>query len=264
MTSKPSLKVALVQCAIESNAPQTNLRTLESEVVRWANEADLIVFPETITTGFSKDATDFADEWSSGEVFTKLKDLAQRHDVAICGSYLTKVGAEAFNRIFLFAPDGTVQWQDKRHLFSLGGEPKMISATDERKLFSLNGWRILPIVCYDLRFPVWCRCVDCEYDLIICVANWPEARREVWTTLLRARAMENLAYVIGVNRIGTDTMGLSYTGDSIAVNPRGQTIASCPSRQTSVVIAPLEYEPLSELRAKFPVWRDADSFTLHL
>ncbi|MDO4707777.1 MAG: nitrilase-related carbon-nitrogen hydrolase [Porphyromonadaceae bacterium] len=264
MTSKPRLRVALAQCDIVPCSPLENLKVVEDLVARYARQADLVVFPETITTGFAREATAFADSWGSGEVFVRLKALAQRHDVAICGSYLAKTEGGASNRFFLFAPDGTAQWQDKRHLFSLGGEPEMISSSSERKVFELKGWRILPIVCYDLRFPVWCRCVDCEYDLIICVANWPKARRQVWTTLLKARAMENLAYVVGVNRIGTDPARLSYSGDSVALSPRGEVIAACTEDVAEVVIAPLEAEPLAELRAKFPVWRDADSFTLHL
>lgn len=253
-----------MQCEIESNAPEINLEHIAGEVARWAGEADLIVFPETITTGFSPEATAFADDWPSGSVTTRLKALARQYDVAICGSYLAREGGGAFNRIFLFAPDGSQQWQDKRHLFSLGGEPEMISAARERKLFTLNGWRILPIVCYDLRFPVWCRCVACEYDLIVCVANWPHARREVWTTLLRARAMENLAYVVGVNRVGTDAAGLTYSGDSIAVDPRGRILVSCLEGKPSTAVALLEPAPQEDLRRKFPVWRDADSFALEL
>ena len=134
----------------------------------------------------------------------------------------------------------------------------------ERTIFTFHGWRILPVICYDMRFPVWCRNRQNEYDLMICVANWPRPRRRVFSTLLRARAMENLCYTIGVNRVGEDPQGLVYTGDSAVLNARGETLAEAKASQEAILLTSLDYTPLSGLRHRFPVWEDADSFTLHL
>lgn len=264
MNTKPDLRIALVQCSIISNDIKANLQKVTAIIERYAGECDLIVLPETITTGFSEAASEYAAPWGSGPVFESLLSLAVEYSVGICGSYLAYENAQRSNRFFLIDHTEQAQWQDKRHLFSLGGEPAMINAATERKILNFCGWRILPTICYDLRFPVWCRNVNNEYDILICVANWPKARREVWTTLLKARALENLAYSVGVNRIGEDAAGLVYTGDSMIINPRGQTLAACSEGQEEVTIATIGYEPLIELRTKFPVWQDADSFTLNL
>ena len=131
-----------------------------------------------------------------------------------------------------------------------------------RQIFPYRGWRILPVICYDLRFPVWCRNVANEYDILVAVANWPRPRREVFRTLLRARAMENLSYAIGVNRVGEDPQGLLYVGDSAILNARGQVLAEAQTEEEEVLIATLDYAPLADLRHKFPVWADADTFDL--
>lgn len=264
MSTKPNLKLALVQCPIVGRAPRANLDFMAKTIGDYAQTADLIIFPETITTGFLPDAADYAEAWEQGVVYRELQALARQYQVAICCSYLVVADTHKANRLVLFEPDGTVQWQDKRHLFSLGGEPDMIVPANERKLLTYRGWRIMPTICYDLRFPVWCRNVDNEYDLLLCLANWPKPRREVWTTLLKARAMENIVYCVGVNRIGTDETGLIYTGDSAVIDPRGRAIASAGEGQSEVILAEIAYEPLADLRQKFPVWQDADSFTLNL
>ena len=168
------------------------------------------------------------------------------------------------NLFFLFEPDGRVQLQAKRHLFAPGGEKEFVSPARSRSIFTFRGWRILPVICYDMRFPVWCRNVSNEYDILIAVANWPRPRREVFRTLLRARAMENLSYAIGVNRVGEDPQHLVYTGDSAIVNARGIPLSEAQEGAEEVISATLDYESLRDLREKFPVWADADAFTLHL
>lgn len=263
MNTKPNLRIALVQCPIIANSPEANLEYVVHCIERYAHEADLFVLPETITTGFSPEASNFVSAWGYGHTFDTLQALSQRFGIGLCGSYLAKDGERRSNRFFLFDKDEEAQWQDKRHLFSLGGEPAMIEASSERHILSFRGWRILPTICYDLRFPVWCRCVDNEYDILITVANWPKARREVWSTLLKARAMENLAYVIGVNRIGVDSTGLIYSGDSALISPRGKYIAQCHEEE-SIVFGTIESSSQEELRSKFPVWQDADTFTLNI
>lgn len=255
------LRVALVQCSIYDLDVAANLRQLEERLAALVGQCDLVVFPEAITTGFSADATGYAEDWQTGSLVERLEDLSIRYGLALAGSAFVLDEGTAVNRFFLV--DGhDVQYQDKRHLFSLGGEPDMVRPSRERKLLLFRGWRIMPLVCYDLRFPVWARCRQNDYDLIICVANWPRGRREVWSTLLRARAMENLAYVIGVNRVGRDATGLEYLGDSVLVNPRGEVLSACAVGEESVVVGTMDYAPLASLRAKFPVWQDADDFEL--
>lgn len=266
MNTNPSaeLRIALVQCAIASNAPEENLRIIESYLERLHHSADLFVFPETISTGFSPEASTYADEADAPHSFLgRIGLLSLRYGIGVAGSLLVRDGQGVHNRFFLF--DGhqpEAQWQDKRHLFSLGGEADEVIPAQHRRILSFRGWRILPTICYDLRFPVWCRNVALEYDLLICVANWPSSRREVWKSLLVARAMENLAYVVGVNRVGEDLLGLHYSGDSRAISPRGDVLYSVPEEQEGITLCTLTRQPLESLRTKFPVWKDADLFQI--
>ncbi len=259
------LRLGLVQCDLKSNDIASNLAYVRSVVEAKASLCDLLIFPETLTTAFSSSAYDYVDEWGEeGQVYQTIKGLAQKYQVAISGSYLTKDEEDkVFNRFFLFDEEGICQYQDKRHLFALGGESEHIQATKERKILSYKGWKIFPLVCYDLRFPVWIRNVGgYEYDLILCVANWPKARRLVWQTLLKARALENLAYVVGVNRVGVDEQKLIYSGDSMALSPRGEELVSCLEEKEDIQIVTLNYQAVEDLRKKFPVWQDADSFII--
>ena len=261
MITPAPLRVGAVQCEIHWNDVSANLELIESFVAKYASEVDLLIFPETITTGFSSEAAKLADE-ERGMTYQHLLSLAEQHQVAIMGSYLSRVGEQIQNLIFLIEPDGRVQRQAKRHLFAPGGEKDFVSPATERQIFSYRGWRILPVICYDLRFPVWCRNVANEYDILIAVANWPRPRREVFRTLLRARAMENLSYAIGVNRVGEDPQGLVYVGDSAILNARGRALAEAQTEGEEVLVATLDYAPLADLRRKFPVWEDADTFEL--
>ena len=257
------LRVSAVQCSIHWNDVSANLQLIESLIRDHAATSDLIIFPETITTGFSSEAALLADT-EQGEVYHFLLGLAKKYEVALSGSYLSRVGEEVHNLFFLFEPDGRVQLQAKRHLFAPGGEKEFVSPATSRSIFTFKGWHILPIICYDLRFPVWCRNVSNEYDLIIAVANWPRPRREVFRTLLRARAMENLSYVIGVNRVGEDPNRLVYSGDSVIIDPRGKALVEAEEGADTVITATLDYAPLQDLRQKFPVWADADPFLLQI
>ena len=261
MVTPAPLRVGAVQCEIHWNDVSANLELIESFVAKYASEVDLLIFPETITTGFSSEAAKLADE-ERGTTYQHLLSLAEQYQVSIMGSYLSRVGEQIQNLIFLIEPDGRVQRQAKRHLFAPGGEKDFVSPATERQIFPYRGWRILPVICYDLRFPVWCRNVANEYDILVAVANWPRPRREVFRTLLRARAMENLSYAIGVNRVGEDPQGLLYVGDSAILNARGQALAEAQTEGEEVLIATLDYAPLADLRHKFPVWADADTFDL--
>lgn len=255
------LRVALVQCNIYDLDVAANLRQTEERLAALVGQCDLVVFPEAITTGFSTDATGYAEDWQSGTLREYLGALSRRYGLALAGSAFVLDEGSAVNRFFLVDGDD-IQYQDKRHLFSLGREPDMVRPSTERRILQFRGWRIMPLVCYDLRFPVWSRCRHNDYDLIICVANWPRGRRAVWSTLLKARAMENLAYAIGVNRVGRDAAGLEYLGDSVVLDPRGRELALCEPGDEVVAMATMDYASVAELRSKFPVWQDADDFEL--
>ena len=166
-----------------------------------------------------------------------------------------------YNRAFFFTPDGETYYSDKRHLFSMSGEDQYFAAGNKRLTIPYIGWNICPLICYDLRFPVWSRNVRNEYDLLIYVANWPASRKNVWKTLLPARAIENMAYVCGVNRVGTDGEGNAYDGGSMLCAPRGDILIDAGSKETTQTYS-LNKSHLNTLRAKFPAWEDADSFVI--
>jgi hypothetical protein len=255
------LKIGAAQLDIAIGHAEANLHKVQQYTTQAAAEGcDLIVFPEVITSGFA----DF-ERLAELPPYTSLesiRELANSHKVAIASSMLLREGDSIYNRIFLATAEGDLLTQDKRHLFSPGGEAKYVSPALERHIYLFKGWRILLTACYDLRFPVWCRNRNNEYDLIINCANWPQPRRRVWQTLLNARAMENLCYVCGVNRVGTDDDGLHYTGDSAIVDPRGNHLGEATPEEEQFFSAIIEREPMEKLRHKFPVWKDADSFTL--
>lgn len=264
MTTTPSpLRVAIVQSSLVACAPQDNLKHFASIIEEYHRSVNLFVLPESFTTGFASGATEQAESMD-GSSISVLREVSVRYGVGIAGSLFIKETDKVYNRFVLIDGEAPIQMQDKRHLFSMAGEARTVAAATQRNILSFRGWRILPVICYDLRFPVWCRCRENDYDMIISVANWPEARVEVWSTLLRARAMENLSWVIGCNRIGNDSDGLSHSGASAIINPRGVVVAACTPHTAEVAIAEVDYEEMARLRSKFPVWKDADSFDLHL
>lgn len=257
------LRICAVQSSIWANDVAANLSLMARYVEQYAHESDLIIFPETITTGFSSEAASLADG-EDRKIYHYLAELSAKHGVALAGSYLAQHDGQAENLFFLISPEEEAQFQGKRHLFAPGEERGYVHPARERSIFTYRGWRILPTVCYDLRFPVWCRNVDCSYDLLINVANWPTPRREVYKTLLRARAMENLSYVVGVNRVGTDLKGLSYSGDSVVLDAKGKPLAEAREGMEEAILATLDLQSLLQFQQKFPVWADADRFTLQL
>jgi predicted amidohydrolase len=260
------LIVALVQAATVWRDAAAN-RALYGELVRpLAARADLIVLPETFLSGFSNEASAEAESME-GESLAWMRGLAAEVDAVVTGSLLVREGDGVYNRLVWMRPDGSHERYDKRHLFRMAREHERFAAGDERLVVELHGWRICPLVCYDLRFPVWSRnrfdaaARRLEYDLLIYVANWPNARRHAWGTLLRARAIENLSYCIGVNRVGTDGNDLLYPGCSAVLNFLGETEIELGS-QPQVACVRLSAERLAEHRARFPAWLDADGFSL--
>ncbi len=188
--------------------------------------------------------------------------MAGKQFSGMCGSYIVFADNQYFNRWIFVSPGGETWSYDKRHLFSPGGEDKLFTPGKERIVFSFRGMRICPIICYDLRFPVWSRNRN-DYDLLINSSNWPESRRDVWITLLRARALENQSYVAGVNRIGVDGEGIKYCGDSMIIGPKGETIGSGRQNKECIVSGDISLPDLADFREKFPVLNDADQFTIY-
>ena len=220
--------------------------------------ADLALLPEMFATGFVTEPwrTALPDE---EELLAWMRRTARRYATALAGSAVVRSGDRFANRFFFVRPAGGAERYDKRHLFSIGGEDAHFVAGRRRVVVEYGGLRFLPLVCYDLRFPVWCRCRS-DYDAILCVASWPAPRREVWRTLLRARAIENQCYVVGVNRTGDDPWN-HYAGDSAVVDFKGTPLCEADASE-GVFTARLDREALDRFRTKFPAWRDADDFLL--
>lgn len=221
-------------------------------------DADIVVLPETFATGFVVD-TEAVAQRMDGTVVTWLKRTAAKYDRAIVGSVAINENGKCFNRMLFVKPSGEIACYDKRHLFGIGGEDKCFLPGDKRVIVEYRGVRFLLLVCYDLRFPVWSRNRG-DYDAIICPASWAASRRNVWRTLLRARAIENLAYVVGVNRTGADP-STKYVGDSAVIDFRGETLVEMNDRE-GLVTAVLDTDRLVHFRESFPVWRDADNFEI--
>ncbi len=224
---------------------------------------EIVVLPEMFSTGFSMRSRELA-ELLSGTTVRMLKELADEYRLALCGSFICSERGNCYNRAFFITPEGEAYYYDKHHLFRMGNETEHFSAGNDRLIVSYHGWNICLLVCYDLRFPVWSRNVGNGYDLLIYVANWPQSRRSVWDTLLCARALENICYVCGVNRIGTDGNKLTYNGGSVVFSAKGETLASVPDGEEGVETVSLNLTALQQLRDKFPVWKDADAFRLGL
>jgi omega-amidase len=236
-----------------------NRRQLEAIARCQGAECDLMVFPETFTSGFLGDA-EAEPETMEGATVAWMRALASELDAVICGSAAITTDSGRVNRFLWVEPDGNLQFYDKKHLFSFGGEDKKYLAGNERKVFHYRGWRICPQICYDLRFPVWCRNRD-DYDVLLFVANWPEPRTPAWTALLKARAIENQCYVIGVNRIGSDPRGLKYAGGSAVYDPLGNQIQDLGGSACSKTAA-IEMDKIVTTRNQLPFQLDADDFRL--
>lgn len=263
------MKITLVQNDIIWEHKLANLTHYDRLLSGLAGKTDLVVLPEMCTTGFSMQCK-FMAETNKGETMTAIRRMAKDYNLAIAGSFMAKEETEneskktkaCFNRGFFVCPDGNETFYDKRHLFKLGEESEHYEAGKEKCLISYRSWNIRLIVCYDLRFPVWCRNINNEYDLLIVVANWPEARINVWTSLLTARAIENMAYVCGVNRIGTDGLKIHYSGHAQLVNAYGSMLSSMEPEVEQVQTLEIDHQSLDHFREKFPVWKDADKFKI--
>lgn len=252
------LAVALVQDEIIANNPEANLAQFARLCLQHKGVADVIVLPEVFTTGFCSSARSFA-ELPDGRAYCWMADQAAITGAVVTGSLVVKEGDSYFNRLIWMRPDGSYEIYDKRHLFRMAGEHHRYQQGRTRLILEHKGWRILPQICYDLRFPVWSRNQD-DYDLAIYTANWPAARSLHWRRLLQARAIENLSYVVGVNRIGTDEAGQFYSGHSSIYQPNGECQYESEAREAKLEV--LDKAALVQYRERFPAHLDRDSFQL--
>ena len=253
-----TLKVILMQTDIIAGDPSVNLARFER--LLHPGEAQLVVLPEVFTTGFHPGARDCA-ETMGGRTCDWLLAQAERLRAVVTGSVvMQREDGSYVNRLLWATPVGELDYYDKHHLFRMAGEHQRYAAGERRRVFQIKGWRVLPQVCYDLRFPVWCRNRE-DYDLALFVANWPAARQDHWRTLLKARAIENLSYTLGVNRIGRDAQGQDYAGGSVVFGPRGELLVDA-AMEAGGFAASLDGEALRAYRAAFPAHLDADKFYL--
>jgi omega-amidase len=253
---KTNLKISLVEFDIEWENPQANLEFLDDLLEN--HTTDLVILPEMFTTGFSMNASKIAEE-PFGRTYEWMKSKAQQGNFAICGSVSTKENGKYFNRMYFVTPDETTIY-DKKHLFGYGKETEAYSAGNNIVTVEYLGWKFRLIICYDLRFPVWCRNTD-DYDALVCVANWPAVRVEPWKALLKARAIENMAYVMGVNRIGIDDYDLKYNGNSKVFDPVGEDL-KLQSKSKKLFQVEISKEILSKYRQNFGFLNDRDLFEL--
>jgi len=254
-----TLKISVLQQPLVWLDGEANLSHFDALLGKLVDR-DLIVLPEMFTTGFAMQAPGRA--LPESRVIEWLQQWAGTLNAMIGGSVALTTSKGAVNRFLLVEPLGNVHRYDKRHLFRMAGEHNYYVAGTRREVVEWRGWRILPQVCYDLRFPVWSRNSQ-DYDLALYVANWPARRTHHWQTLLTARAIENQAYVAGCNRIGDDDNGHHYSGDSLIINPLGEELARAEPGAAMIIEAELSLEALQEYREAFPAWRDADSFQRH-
>jgi predicted amidohydrolase len=254
-----NLRVSLVQTDLVWENPTANCAQLEEKLASLAGQTDVIVLPEMFATGFSM--TESGAEIGRGPALQWMQLQANRLGALVVGSLKVKHGSSFYNRLYAVEPSGTYTAYDKRHLFRMGGEHEFYQAGDQQVIVTYKGWKLALFICYDLRFPVWSRNVGMVYDAAIYVANWPAPRANAWRTLLQARAIENLAYVIGVNRVGTDANDLAYAGDSLLVDFKGGLVLDLKA-EDQILTAEMSVSELADFRAKFPAHLDADSFSL--
>jgi predicted amidohydrolase len=253
------MRVTTIQARLNWEDAETNRAYFSEKIAGLSEGTDLVILPEMFSTGFSMNATALA-ETMDGTTLAWLRNEASKLGAAITGSFIVKDGAHYHNRLIWMQPDGQFFYYDKRHLFTFAGEDEHYDAGQRHLIVEWKGWKIMPLICYDLRFPVWSRNVQ-GYDLLIYVANWPEVRSYAWQSLLTARAIENQAYTIGVNVVGQDGKGISYSGDTVIHNYAGEVLYRV-SHTEDVFTLELDKTAQAEFRAKFAFLNDRDGFEL--
>jgi predicted amidohydrolase len=273
-----TLTVTTIQPDLQWEDKSTNLRRLEEKIDGIAERTELVILPEMFSTGFSM-RPELLAERMDGPTVDWMRTMAARKKIILTGSVIIEEEGKYFNRLIWMLPNGQYGYYDKRHRFAYAGENEHYSAGHKRLIASVKGWKVLLLVCYDLRFPVWSRQApqeraaapgdaghpqdtrELEYDLIIYVASWPQRRSLAWKTLLQARAIENQAYVIGVNRVGNDGNNIAHTGDSMIIDPLGEILYHEVDKE-DVFTLTLQKDQLETTRQRFPFWKDADHFNI--
>jgi len=258
--NKEILQVAIIQSELDWEQPDLNLKRFGRWLAQLEEETDLVMLPEMFTTGFSMNASRLAEPMG-GPAVAWMQAMAKSHDVAICGSLIIEESGKFYNRLLFVRPDGSYQSYDKRHTFTLAGEHKVFTSGEQRLIVEYKGWKICPLICYDLRFPVWARNNE-NYDLLIYTANWPNKRMAAWDALLKARAIENMSYCIGVNRVGLDGNGHLYTGHSAAYDALGNKISKNLDEAAWIETVMLSKSQLREVQNRLQFLEDQDSFSL--
>lgn len=262
-----ALTITTIQTDLHWEDKAANLRHFEERIFSLSGPAEVVVLPEMFSTGFSMRPEALAEKMD-GPTISWMRDVAARKKIILTGSIIAEDEGYYFNRLVWMLPNGQYGCYDKRHRFAYAGEDACYTAGSKRLIASVKGWRVLLLVCYDLRFPVWSRQhpsegQDHEYDLIIYVANWPERRSHAWKTLLQARAIENQSYVVGVNRTGDDGHAIRHSGDSMIVDPLGEVVYHAADRD-EVFTLTLQKDDLTRIRDRFPFWKDADKFSIEI
>lgn len=264
------LSLTIVQPNITWESPLDNFKSLNKQLAKTGRgETDLIVLPEMFSTGFSMNAKKHAEQME-GPSMQWMFETAQGLKAAVCGSVMIRENGKYFNRFIWMEADGHYDQYDKRHLFTMGKEDKTYTAGKEGIVIEYNGWGFCPQICYDLRFPVWSRnlkrgtgaAAKYDYDVLLYVANWPAIRSYAWSQLLIARSIENQCYVAGVNRVGEDGNGVEHSGNSVVLDPLGQSISKMKPNKAGVETVQLNWKALQDLRKRFPVLNDADTFSI--
>ena len=254
------LNIALLQTDLAWENPEQNRSNFSKHIEAIVDPIDIMVLPEMFNSGFTMTPRHVAESME-GETIKWMKAMGAKKQAAITGSLVIKEDDHFYNRMVFIHPDGKIEQYDKRHTFTLAGEDKVYTAGNKKIMVEYKGWKICPLVCYDLRFPVWSRNSD-QYDVLIYVASWPAIRMEAWDTLLKARAIENMSYCVGVNRVGTDANNHDYSGHSAVYDVLGKRIDTIPFNKEAIEIVTLKKEDIGLNRSKFNFLADQDQFSI--
>ena len=255
-----NLAVTIIQFDIIWENKEQNLKYINNILDNNKTNTDIIILPEMFTTGFTMNVKQLAENMN-GDTIKWLNEKSQKLNSVIIGSIIINDNNKYFNRLLCVFPNGNILYYDKRHLFRMGNEQEYYAHGLKKLIIDIKGWKIRPLICYDLRFPVWSRNCN-DYDLLIYIANWPSSRNEVWEKLLYARAIENQSYAIGVNRIGKDGMNINYSGNSMIIDPKGNIISQINLKENIIFTYTLSKSNLVKFREKFPAYLDADKFKI--
>ncbi len=259
---KNELRIVGIQADLFWENPKKNLTFFEEKINSLPENVDLIVLPEMFTTGFTMNPEKVAEKMDGISVSWMLKIAAEKQ-IAITGSLVISDGANYYNRLIFVHPSGKIETYNKRHSFTLAGEHKVYTSGKEKLIVTYKGWRICPLICYDLRFPVWARNTE-NYDLLIFMANWPITRIKAWETLLKARAIENMSYVVGVNRTGKDANNYEYSGNSLAIDYLGEELSSLAKNEVGIISAIINKKNQAKVREALGFLNDMDSFHINI